>query len=279
MTEAYPDTLVGTDSHTTMVNGLGVLGWGVGGIEAEAAMLGQPISMLLPQVVGFQAHRGAARGRDRHRPSPDGDRDARERGVVSRVRRVLRPGLSTLGLADSATIGNMSPEFGSTCGIFPSTRRPSLPGVHRPATEQIELVDAYARAQGLFHDGSEDATLSTPSRSISATSSRAAGPKRPQDRRSGQREERLPGGDARWARRGRRGWPPRRPGSPSPLRPAAEDHERRAGKRAAPGGRRSQRAATPRRGRGQLEDARVELDHGMVVIAAITSCTTRRTRR
>ncbi|WP_419950897.1 aconitate hydratase AcnA [Candidatus Palauibacter sp.] len=150
---AYPDTVVGTDSHTTMINGLGVLGWGVGGIEAEAAMLGQPLSMLVPRVLGFRL-RGSL---------PDG---ATATDLVLRVTEVLRgtgvvgkfvefhgPGLAGLSLADRATLGNMSPEFGSTCAIFPidAETLAYLRFTGRPEA-QVALVEAYARAQGLFHD-------------------------------------------------------------------------------------------------------------------------------
>ncbi len=118
--QAFPDSLVGTDSHTTMVNGLGVVGWGVGGIEAEGAMLGQPISMLIPEVVGVRARRRAARGRDRHRPRADRHRNAAQGGRRRQVRRVLRRrALASLTLADRATLGNMSPEYGATMGFFP----------------------------------------------------------------------------------------------------------------------------------------------------------------
>ena len=151
--QAYPDTLVGTDSHTTMVNGLGVLGWGVGGIEAEAAMLGQPISMLLPQVLGFKLSGELPEGATATDLVLTVTEMLRERGVVSKFVEFFGPGLPTLGLADRATLGNMSPEFGSTCAIFPvdaeTLRYMDLTG--RP-TETIELVDAYARAQGMFHD-------------------------------------------------------------------------------------------------------------------------------
>src|SRR5207244_7811226 len=159
---AFPDTLVGTDSHTTMVNGLGVLGWGVGGIEAEAAMLGQPISMLLPQVVGFKLTGALPEGSTATDLVLTVTQLLRARGVVGKFVEFFGPGLANLPLADRATIGNMSPEFGSTCAIFPidaeTLRYLEFSG--RPP-EQIELVDAYAREQGLFHDeGSEDATYS-----------------------------------------------------------------------------------------------------------------------
>ena len=161
-TQAYPDTLVGTDSHTTMINGLGVLGWGVGGIEAEAAMLGQPISMLLPQVLGFRLDGELPEGATATDLVLTVTEMLRERGVVSKFVEFFGPGLHTLGLADRATIGNMSPEFGSTCAIFPidaETLR-YLEFTGRP-TEQIELVDAYAREQGMFHEpDSEEPTFS-----------------------------------------------------------------------------------------------------------------------
>ena len=136
-----------------MVNGLGVLGWGVGGIEAEAAMLGQPISMLLPQVVGFRLDGELPDGATATDLVLTVTEMLRERGVVSKFVEFFGPGLHTLGLADRATIGNMSPEFGSTCAIFPVDRETLryLEFTGRP-TETIELVDAYAREQGMFHE-------------------------------------------------------------------------------------------------------------------------------
>jgi aconitate hydratase len=183
--QAYPDTLVGTDSHTTMINGLGVLGWGVGGIEAEAAMLGQPISMLLPQVLGFRLTGQLPEGATATDLVLTATEMLRERGVVGMFVEFFGPGISDLGLADRATLGNMSPEFGSTCAIFPvdaETLR-YLEFTGRP-TEQIELVDAYCREQGLFHDDdSEDATYSdTLELDLSDVEPSLAGPKRPQDR-------------------------------------------------------------------------------------------------
>ena len=120
---AYPDTLVGTDSHTTMVNGLAVLGWGVGGIEAEAAMLGQPISMLIPEVDRLQADRQAARGRHRHRLVLTVTQMLRKKGVVGKFVEFYGPGLADMTVADRATIGNMAPEYGATCGFFPIDER------------------------------------------------------------------------------------------------------------------------------------------------------------
>ena len=158
---AYPDTLVGTDSHTTMINGLGVLGWGVGGIEAEAAMLGQPMSMLIPQVLGLRAHRRAAEGATATDLVLTVTEMLRERGVVGKFVEFYGAGLASLPLADRATIGNMSPEFGSTCAIFPidaeTLRYLEFSG--RPK-EQIALVEAYAKEQGLWHDeNSEEPTF------------------------------------------------------------------------------------------------------------------------
>jgi len=182
---AYPDTLVGTDSHTTMVNGLGVLGWGVGGIEAEAAMLGQPISMLLPQVVGFRLSGKLPDGATATDLVLTVTEMLRERGVVSKFVEFYGPGLPTLPLADRATLGNMSPEFGSTCAIFPpdaeTLKYLELTG--RP-TSTIALVDAYAREQGMFHTaGSEDPMFSeTLELELDSVVPSIAGPKRPQDR-------------------------------------------------------------------------------------------------
>jgi len=182
---AYPDTLVGTDSHTTMVNGLGVLGWGVGGIEAEAAMLGQPMSMLIPQVVGFRLHGTLREGATATDLVLTVTELLRERGVVGKFVEFFGAGLAGLPLADRATIGNMSPEFGSTCAIFPidaeTLRYLSFSG--RPR-ERVELVEAYAREQGLWHDEhapeprfSEQLELD-----LGAVVPSLAGPKRPQDR-------------------------------------------------------------------------------------------------
>ena len=182
---AYPDTLVGTDSHTTMINGLSVLGWGVGGIEAEAAMLGQPISMLLPQVVGFRLDGrlgDAATATDLVLRVTE---MLRERGVVGKFVEFYGPGLPTLGLADRATLGNMSPEFGSTCAIFPpdaeTLRYLEFTGRD---TEVIELVDAYTREQGMFHepDGEEPTFSDTLELDLGDVVPSIAGPKRPQDR-------------------------------------------------------------------------------------------------
>src|SRR5438034_1612793 len=182
---AYPDTLVGTDSHTTMINGLGVLGWGVGGIEAEAAMLGQPVSMLIPQVVGVKLTGKLREGATATDLVLTITEMLRKHGVVGKFVEYFGPGLRELPLADRATIANMSPEYGATCGIFPidneTLRYLRLTG---RGDEQIALVEAYSREQGLFHDEktpeAEYSELLTLDRARVEPS--LAGPKRPQDR-------------------------------------------------------------------------------------------------
>jgi aconitate hydratase len=281
---AYPDTLVGTDSHTTMVNGLGVLGWGVGGIEAEAAMLGQPVSMLLPQVVGFKLSGELSEGATATDLVLTVTEMLRARGVVSKFVEFFGPGISSLGLADRATIGNMSPEFGSTCAIFPvdaETLR-YLEFTGRP-TETIELVDAYAREQGMFHDeDSEEPTFSeTLELDLGDVEPSIAGPKRPQDRvalseakaaflgamreldpeaaeemnhRDEAIDESFPASD-----------------------PPADDHDDARGRprpALAPGSVATAELETDDAIEVTLEDGNTfDLDHGMVVVAAITSCT------
>jgi aconitate hydratase len=230
---AYPDTLVGTDSHTTMVNGLGVLGWGVGGIEAEAAMLGQPMSMLLPQVVGFRLLGGLPEGATATDLVLTVTEMLRAKGVVGRIVEFFGPGLAGLPLADRATIGNMSPEFGSTAAVFPidaETLR-YLRFTGRPE-DRVELVEAYAREQGLWHDeSSPDARYSdTLELDLREVEPSLAGPRRPQDR--------------------------------VPLRAARERfHEALAGF-----------VSADAQAGGGVAVAQ-QLDHGAVVIAAITSCT------
>jgi aconitate hydratase A / 2-methylisocitrate dehydratase len=182
---AYPDTLVGTDSHTTMINGLGVLGWGVGGIEAEAAMLGQPMSMLIPQVLGFKLHGELPEGATATDLVLTVTELLRKKGVVGKFVEFYGPGVSRLPLADRATIGNMSPEFGSTCAIFPVDRETLryLAFSGRPK-ELIDLVEAYAKEQGLWHDeDAEEPTFSdTVELDLGDVEPSLAGPKRPQDR-------------------------------------------------------------------------------------------------
>ncbi|MFH2002413.1 MAG: aconitate hydratase AcnA [Planctomycetota bacterium] len=182
---AYPDTLVGTDSHTTMINGLGVLGWGVGGIEAEAAMLGQPVSMLIPQVVGFRLTGRLAEGATATDLVLTITEMLRKKGVVGRFVEFYGPGLDALPLADRATIANMSPEYGATCGIFPidkeTLRYLELSG---RSAEQVALTEAYAREQGLFRDSAspEAEYTDTLSLDLGEVESCLAGPLRPQDR-------------------------------------------------------------------------------------------------
>jgi aconitate hydratase A / 2-methylisocitrate dehydratase len=281
--QAFPDTLVGTDSHTTMINGLGVLGWGVGGIEAEAAMLGQPISMLLPQVIGFRLTGDLREGATATDLVLTVTEMLREKGVVSRFVEFFGPGISGLGLADRATIGNMSPEFGSTCAIFPidaETLR-YLEFTGRP-TEQIELVDAYTREQGLFHEpDSEEPTYSdTLDLDLGEVEPSIAGPKRPQDRIA------LTNAKPAFLE-AMQEWDPDAGAELGNMRdeaidesfpasdPPAEDHDgeggkpRRAGLTAVAEQHKTSDAIPV-----ELEDGQtVELDHGMVVIAAITSCT------
>ena len=183
--QAYPDTLVGTDSHTTMINGLGVLGWGVGGIEAEAAMLGQPVTMLIPQVIGFRLTGSLPKGATATDLVLTVTQMLREKGVVGKFVEFFGDGLSHLPLADRATIGNMSPEFGSTCAIFPidteTLRYLELTG--RPQ-EQLELVERYAREQGLWRsDDDADADYTDLLElDLGDVEPSIAGPKRPQDR-------------------------------------------------------------------------------------------------
>jgi len=182
---AYPDTLVGTDSHTTMINGLGVLGWGVGGIEAEAAMLGQPVSMLVPQVVGFKLEGSLREGATATDLVLTVTEMLRRKGVVGKFVEYYGPGLFALPLADRATIANMAPEYGATCGLFPidgeTIRYLELTG--RPAG-MIKTVEAYARAQGLFRtETSPEAEYSdTLALDLATVEPSLAGPRRPQDR-------------------------------------------------------------------------------------------------
>ncbi len=241
--QAYPDTLVGTDSHTTMVNGLGVLGWGVGGIEAEAAMLGQPVSMLIPQVIGFKLTGRLPEGATATDLVLRVTERLREKGVVGKFVEFYGTGLSRLPLADRATLANMSPEFGSTCGIFPvdDATLDYLRLTGRPA-EQIALVEAYAKEQGLFRsDDSPEADYTDALElDMGSVEPSLAGPKRPQDR--------IPLSGARSAFQGSLG-----------------DLMAMRGGGAA--------TATAQGVQVRYKGADIELDHGAVVIAAITSCT------
>ncbi len=182
---AYPDTLVGTDSHTTMINGLGVLGWGVGGIEAEAAMLGQAVSMLVPQVVGYKLTGKLREGATATDLVLTVTQALRKLGVVGKFVEFFGPGIAELPLADRATISNMAPEYGATCGIFPvdaeTLRYLKLTGRKE---EQIALVEAYYKDQGLFHTvGSPEAEYTQSLElDLATVEPSVAGPKRPQDR-------------------------------------------------------------------------------------------------
>src|SRR6187401_3008242 len=182
--EAYPDTCVGTDSHTTMVNGIGVVGWGVGGIEAEAAMLGQPVSMLIPRVVGFKLNGDLPEGATATDLVLTITEMLRQHGVVGKFVEFYGPGVSALPLANRATIGNMSPEFGSTIAVFPideeTTKYLELTG---RSEEQLKLVEAYAKEQGLWHDPEVEPRYSEKLElDLATVVPSLAGPKRPQDR-------------------------------------------------------------------------------------------------
>jgi len=232
--QAYPDTLVGTDSHTTMINGLGVLGWGVGGIEAEAAMLGQPVSMLIPQVVGCRLEGVLREGVTATDLVLRVTELLRQHGVVGQFVEFYGPGLPALPIADRATIANMAPEYGATCGIFPvdeeTLRYLRLTG---RSEEQVALVAAYMQEQGLFHtaDSPEAAYSATLALDLGTVEPSVAGPKRPQDR--------VPLAHA-----------------PQSFRDALQLIPHPDGPV-----------------RLQLENREYRLDHGAVVIAAITSCT------
>jgi aconitate hydratase len=284
--QAYPDTLVGTDSHTTMVNGLGVLGWGVGGIEAEAAMLGQPMSMLIPQVLGFRLHGELPEGATATDLVLTVTQMLRERGVVGMFVEFYGAGLAGLPLADRATIGNMSPEFGSTCAIFPidSETLTYLQLSGRPP-EQIALVEAYAKEQGLWHDeSSEKPTFSDEIElDLGAVEPSLAGPKRPQDRvalRESQAvflqalRDYVPS-DGEEPDAQDEAVAESYPASDPPAN-GAPGHEPVPTLERPPTPAGATTTALPHNGtaRGVTVDGETfELDHGHVVIAAITSCT------
>jgi aconitate hydratase len=275
---AYPDTLVGTDSHTTMINGLGVLGWGVGGIEAEAAMLGQPMSMLIPQVLGFELTGELQEGATATDLVLTVTEMLRRRGVVGKFVEFHGAGLANLPLADRATIGNMSPEFGSTCAIFPidteTLRYLEFSG--RPR-ELIALVEAYAKEQGLWHDEDSEKPIFSEELELdlSTVVPSIAGPKRPQDRVSltesknafrAALEDIVPEDDEEDdAIAGT--FPASDPISTH--LPNGDGHEPRGGSGAMEVIDRKQTRVPVTLANG----TDTELDHGHVVIAAITSCT------
>ncbi len=311
---AYPDTLVGTDSHTTMINGLGVLGWGVGGIEAEAAMLGQPMSMLIPQVLGFRLTGALQEGATATDLVLTVTEVLRQRGVVGKFVEFYGEGLAKLPLADRATIGNMSPEFGSTCAIFPidaeTLRYLEFSG--RPR-ELLALVEAYAKEQGLWHDEhSAEPTFSDALElDLATVVPSIAGPKRPQDRvpltdskqafrialagyMPGEDDEdeavaesfpasdpvstHVPNGAGHGPAGGTGG---ARPGDTSAARPgdtSAAHPDDTSAARPGEAGDRPGRMLVAERPRTSVpvalaDGTETELDHGHVVIAAITSCT------
>jgi len=240
---AYPDTLVGTDSHTTMINGLGVLGWGVGGIEAEAAMLGQPVSMLIPQVVGFRLAGELREGATATDLVLTVTQMLRKKGVVGKFVEFFGPGLKNLRLADRATIANMAPEYGATCGLFPidQVSLDYLAFTGR-SSEQVELAGAYLKEQGLFHgDASPEPVYSdTLELDLGTVEPSLAGPRRPQDRVA--------------------------------LTGIKENFDRELpGLMVGKGG--STEADRGREVEAEIDGAPVALRHGSVVIAAITSCT------
>ena len=236
VTYAYPDTLVGTDSHTTMVNGLAVLGWGVGGIEAEAAMLGQPISMLIPEVIGFKLTGALPEGTTATDLVLTVTQMLRKKGVVGKFVEFFGPGLAHLSLADMATIANMAPEYGATCGFFPINAETVayLKGTARAAA-QVALVEKYAKAQDMFWTpkSADPDFTDTLSLDLSTVVASLAGPKRPQDRVE------LTNAAAGFAK-------------------DMADEFKKAGELAS---------------RFKVEGANFDLGHGDVVIAAITSCT------
>ena len=183
--DAYPDTLVGTDSHTTMINGLGVVGWGVGGIEAEACMLGQPVSMLLPPVVGFKLHGKLPEGCTATDLVLTVTQMLRKKGVVGKFVEFYGAGLSALSVADRATVANMAPEYGATIGFFPVDAGTLALSAHSNRdADLIELVEAYSKEQGLFRtdDTPDPVFLGQAGTGPGTVMPSMAGPKRPQDR-------------------------------------------------------------------------------------------------
>ncbi|GAB3154284.1 aconitate hydratase AcnA [Micromonospora sonneratiae] len=280
--QAYPDTVVGTDSHTTMVNGLGVLGWGVGGIEAEAAMLGQPVSMLIPRVVGFKLHGEAPAGTTATDLVLTITEMLRKHGVVGKFVEFYGPGVSAVPLANRATIGNMSPEYGSTVAIFPideeTVRYLKLTG---RTEQQVALVEAYAKEQGLWHDPAAEPDYSERLElDLSTIEPSLAGPKRPQDR--------VPLGNAKTLFRSalqnyldtdkqpvtgpadeasQESFPASDPPANDQIDPADQPRDLISAATGANGRQSNPIRVTDENG------TEYELDHGAVVIAAITSCT------
>ncbi len=277
---AYPDTCVGTDSHTTMVNGIGVVGWGVGGIEAEAAMLGQPVSMLIPRVVGFKLNGDLPEGATATDLVLTITEMLRKHGVVGKFVEFYGPGVSVLPLANRATIGNMSPEFGSTIAVFPIDQQTLdyLELTGRPA-EQLALVESYAKEQGLWHDPDAEPRFSEKLElDLSTVVPSLAGPKRPQDR--------VALSDAKQSfRAALADYTEDKPGeeqgydeSVAESFPASDSPSHESGNGSAPP---SDGLSAARTGGGRpsnpakvtIDGTECEVDHGAVTIAAITSCT------
>jgi aconitate hydratase len=264
--QAYPDTLVGTDSHTTMINGLGVLGWGVGGIEAEAAMLGQPVSMLIPQVVGVRLTGKLAEGATATDLVLTVTEMLRRKGVVGKFVEFYGPGVATLPVADRATIGNMAPEYGATVGIFPvdqeTLRYLEFTGRSK---EQVALVGAYMKEQGLFHspNAPEPVYSDALTLDLATVEPSLAGPKRPQDR--------VALHDVGKA------FLDALPTLVKPNSPIAAPGSGNGGRWEAEGGHVATTAEAPPRRRTHVDltlgGVDCKLRHGSVVIAAITSCT------
>ena len=254
---AYPDTLVGTDSHTTMVNGLGVVGWGVGGIEAEAAMLGQPISMLIPEVVGFRLVDRLPEGATATDLVLTITERLRKFGVVGKFVEFFGPGLASLTIADRATLGNMSPEYGATIAICPIDEM-TLDYLRLTARDEahVQLVEAYAKEQGLFRDANapEPVYSATLELDLSTVEPSLAGPKRPQDRVS------LRQSKVKFAQALETMLAERKPKTAKP--------EEKWGETTTPGEATSAAAVAL-----ELTPGIDDLDHGSVVVAAITSCT------
>ena len=275
---AHPDTVVGTDSHTTMVNGLGVVGWGVGGIEAEAAMLGQPVSMLIPRVIGFKLHGKPQDGVTATDLVLTITEQLRAHGVVGSFVEFYGPGVAEVPLANRATIGNMSPEYGSTIAVFPiddeTVRYLRFTG---RSERQVALVEAYAKAQGLWHDPESEAEYSQSLElDLGSVVPSIAGPKRPQDRIALSEAKQAfraavseyVGGAGVESVQGpvdesiAESFPASDPPAVSDIRKGASTHAHLAE------GRPSNSVAVT-----LADGSAFELDHGAVTIAAITSCT------
>ncbi len=258
---AYPDTLVGTDSHTTMINGLGILGWGVGGIEAEAAMLGQPISMLIPEVVGFKLTGKLSEGITATDLVLTVTQMLRQKGVVGKFVEFYGDGLADLPLADRATIANMAPEYGATCGFFPvddiTLGYMRLTG---RSEQTVQLVEAYSKAQGLWREtGDEPAFTDTMHLDMTTVEASLAGPKRPQDRVLLSRVKQAFSAFMDLS-----------------LKPATVEKARledEGGGGTAVGAKESALPHHTRTIEFELNNTKYNLDNGHVVIAAITSCT------